>query len=94
MLGISPDSAESHRKFKSKYGLRNTLLVDEDHAIAESYGVWVEKNTFGRKYMGIARTTFVVDPKGRVARVFEKVNPAGHAGDVAKALEELRAGAK
>ena len=89
---MSPDSAESHRKFKAKFGLRNTLLVDEDHAIAESWGVWVEKNTFGRKYMGVARTTFLVDPKGRVAHVFEKVSPAGHAGDVAKVLASLQAG--
>lgn len=87
---MSPDSAESHRKFKAKYGLRLTLLVDEDHAIAESYGVWVEKNTFGMKRMGIARTTFVIDPKGRIARVFEKVNPAGHAGEVALAVKELQ----
>ena len=90
VFGISPDNAESHRKFKGKFGLRNTLLVDEDHAIAESYGVWVEKNTFGHKHMGIARTTFVVDPKGRIAHVFEKVNPAGHAGDVAKVLQSLK----
>lgn len=92
VLGISPDSAESHRKFKGKYGIRTTLLVDEEHAIAERYGVWVEKNTFGHKHMGIARTTFVIDPKGHVAHVFEKVNPAGHAGAVAKVLDSLRPG--
>ena len=92
MFGLSPDTAESHRRFKSKYGLRVTLLVDEDHAIAQAYGVWVEKNTFGMKRMGIARTTFVIDPKGRVARVFEKVNSAGHANAVAKELDSLRPG--
>lgn len=63
-----------------------TLLVDEDHAIAEAYGVWVEKNTFGMKRMGIARTTFLIDPAGRIARVFEKVDPSGHGEDVAQAL--------
>lgn len=87
---MSPDDAESHRKFKAKYGLNLRLLVDTSHAIAKSYGVWVQKNTFGVKRMGIARTTFVMDAGGRVAQVFEKVNPAGHAGAVANALAELR----
>ena len=86
MLGVSPDSAEAHRHFKSKYGLPMTLVVDENHAIAEAYGVWVEKNIFGLKRMGIARTTFLIDPAGRVARVFEKVDPSGHGDDVAEAL--------
>ena len=63
-----------------------TLLVDEGHAIAEAYGVWVEKNTFGMKRMGIARTTFLIDPTGRVSRVFEKVDPSGHGDDVAQVL--------
>jgi len=87
VLGISPDSAESHRHFKAKFGLPMTLVVDEDHAISESYGVWVEKNIFGLKRMGIARTTFLVDPDGRIARVFEKVDPTGHGEDVAEALK-------
>ena len=87
---MSPDSAASHQKFKAKYGLPMRLLVDEDHTIAEAFGVWVEKNTFGVKRMGIARTTFVIDPKGKVARVFEKVDPTGHAEDVAAALEALK----
>ena len=86
MFGVSPDSAESHRRFKAKFSLPVTLLVDEDHAIAEAYGVWVEKNTFGMKRMGIARTTFIIDPDGRIARVFEKVDPTGHGEDVAKAI--------
>ena len=90
MFGISGDSAESHQKFKAKYGLPMTLLVDADHAIAGKYGVWVEKNTFGTKRMGIARTTFVIDPLGKVARVFEKVDPTGHGEDVAGAVESLR----
>ena len=90
MIGVSPDNAASHRKFKAKYHLKLRLLVDSEHEIATSYGVWVEKNTFGMKRMGVARTTFVIDPKGRVARVFEKVNPNGHAADVAAALDELK----
>jgi peroxiredoxin Q/BCP len=92
VLGVSPDDAESHRKFKAKYGLNLRLLVDSNHAIARAYGVWVQKNTFGVKRMGIARTTFVIDTASRVARIFEKVNPAGHAGDVADALAGLQAG--
>lgn len=67
-----------------------TLLVDENHAIANAYGVWVEKNTFGVKRMGIARTTFLIDPQGKVARVFEKVDPSGHGDLVASTLEELK----
>ena len=63
-----------------------TLLADEDHAIAESYGVWVEKNIFGIKRMGIARTSFLIDPSGKIARVFEKVDPSGHGDEVAEAL--------
>ena len=86
MLGVSPDSAKSHQHFKSKYELPITLLADEDHAIAEAYGVWVEKNIFGLKRMGIARTTFLIDPEGRIARVFEKVDPSGHGEDVATFL--------
>jgi peroxiredoxin Q/BCP len=90
VLGVSPDSAESHQQFKTKYGLPLTLLVDPDHAIALSYGVWVEKNIFGIKRMGIARTTFVIDPSGRIARVFEKVDPSGHGDAVADALSALK----
>ena len=87
---MSPDSAEAHQHFKTKYGLPMTLLVDEDHAIAESYGVWVEKNIFGIKRMGIARTTFLIDPSGRVARVFEKDDPSGHGDEVPQALMATR----
>jgi peroxiredoxin Q/BCP len=82
ILGISPDSAKKHAKFKAKYDLPFTLLVDEDHKLAESYGLWVEKIFYGRKYMGIARTTIVVGPDGKVQHVFEKVDPAGHADEV------------
>ena len=90
MFGVSGDSAESHQKFKAKYGLPMTLLVDEDHSIAGKYGVWVEKNTFGTKRMGIARTTFLIDPAGKIARVYEKVDPSGHGEAVAAALEEAQ----
>jgi peroxiredoxin Q/BCP len=86
VLGVSPDSVQSHRKFKAKFALPVTLLADENHALADAYGVWVEKNTFGLKRMGIARTTFLIDPEGRIARVFQKVDPSGHGEDVAQAL--------
>src|SRR4051812_41906668 len=86
VLGVSPDDADAHQKFRKKYGLPMTLLVDDDHGIATAYGVWVEKNTFGHKRMGIARTTFLIDPAGHIARVFEKVDPSGHGEEVAKAL--------
>ena len=92
MLGISGDGAEAHARFKAKYGLPMRLLVDEGHAIAESYGVWVEKNTFGVKRMGIARTTFIVDPDGKVAHTFSKVDPSGHGQAIAETLERLSSG--
>jgi peroxiredoxin Q/BCP len=90
ILGASPDDVQAQRKFKEKYGLPFTLLADEDHSIAESYGVWVEKNMFGIKRMGIARATFLIDPNGKIARVFEKVDPSMHGEDVARALESER----
>jgi peroxiredoxin Q/BCP len=89
VLGVSPDPVRSHAKFKAKYQLPFTLLADPDHQVAEAYGVWQEKQMYGRKYMGVERTTFVIDRDGRVARVFEKVKPAGHAEEVAAALGEL-----
>lgn len=92
ILGASGDSVESHRKFKEKYHLPYTLLADESHEMAQAYGVWQKKSMFGKKYMGIARTTFLIDPDGRIARVFDKVNPLGHAADVAAAIESLRKG--
>ncbi len=86
---MSPDSPKSHTKFKQKYNLPYTLVADEDHAIAESYGAWGEKMNFGRKYMGVLRTTYIIDPDGRVAQVFEKVKPENHAEEVAEALNVL-----
>lgn len=90
MVGVSPDSVAKHRKFKAKYELPFILLADTDHQVAEAYGVWREKRLFGRRYMGVERATFLIDPAGRIARVFEKVKPWGHAAEVAEALAALR----
>lgn len=87
VLGVSPDSVESHRKFVDRFGLNFQLLADEDHAIAERYGVWVEKNMYGKKYMGVQRSTFLINPRGVVAQVWPKVKPEGHEDQVLKALE-------
>lgn len=86
VLGVSPDSPASHVKFKEKYALPFTLLADEDHAVAELYGTWVEKRNYGKTYMGIERSTFIVDADGNLARAMRKVKPAEHAGDVLAAL--------
>jgi thioredoxin-dependent peroxiredoxin len=86
VLGVSPDSADSHVKFKGKYGLPFTLLADEDHTVSEAYGVWIEKNMGGKKYMGVERSTFVIDAHGNVARVMRRVKPDTHADDVLAAL--------
>jgi len=86
IIGISPDKPAAHAKFVAKYSLPYTLVADPDHAIAEAYGVWKEKSMYGRKYMGIERTTFVIDEKGRIAHIFAKVHPAGHAAEVLEAL--------
>jgi peroxiredoxin Q/BCP len=86
VLGVSRDSATSHVKFKDKYGLPFTLLADEDHAVAEAYGVWVEKSMAGKKYMGIERSTFVIDADGNVTNVMRRVKPDTHADDVLAAL--------
>jgi peroxiredoxin Q/BCP len=89
LYGVSPDGVKSHEKFRAKFGLPFPLLADEGHSVARAYGVWGEKSMYGRKYMGILRTTFIIDEKGRIARVFEKVKPAGHADEVLAALREL-----
>jgi thioredoxin-dependent peroxiredoxin len=89
VLGISPDSVKSHQKFKEKFKLPYTLVADAEHAIAEKYGVWAEKSMYGRKYWGVARTTFIVDKTGKIAKVFEKVKPEGHAPEVADAVKAL-----
>ena len=89
MFGVSRDSARKHRNFKAKYNLPYTLIVDEDATIAEAYGIMVEKSMYGRKYIAPARTTFIIDESGRIARVFENVKPENHAEDVAAAVAEL-----
>ena len=86
VLGISPDGEESHAKFREKYGLPFTLLADTDHAVADAYGVWGEKSYAGKTYMGVNRSTFVIDADGKVAKVFPNVKPAEHAGQVLDAL--------
>ena len=90
ILGVSPDDVKSHRKFRDKFDLPFTLVADTDHAIADAYGVWQEKSMYGRKYWGNMRTTFIIDPKGRIARVFERVKPEEHTEQVLEALAELR----
>ena len=87
IIGISPDSVSAQAKFKRKYELPFTLLADSDHAVAEQYGVWKEKMNYGKKYMGVERTTFLIGPDGRVTHVFAKVNAKGHAAEVAAVLE-------
>ena len=89
ILGISPDDVESHRRFREKFALPYELVADEDHRIADAYGVWGEKSMFGRKFHGVKRTTFLVGRDGRIARVFEKVKPEGHAEEVADAVRKL-----
>ncbi len=82
VLGVSPDDVASHRKFKQKYELPFTLVADPEHSIAEAYDVWKEKSMYGRKYMGVERTTFLIDEQGRIAKVFQKVRPEGHAEEL------------
>lgn len=82
VLGVSPDSRASHEKFAARHELPFPLVCDEDKQICEAYGVWQEKSMYGRKYMGVARTTFVIDKQGRIAHVFEKVKPVGHDQEV------------
>jgi thioredoxin-dependent peroxiredoxin len=89
VLGVSPDSVKSHQKFKEKFNLPYPLIADEDKKIVNAYGVWGEKSMYGKKYMGVARTTFVIDRDGKIARVFEKVKPADHAVEVAEAVAAL-----
>ena len=89
--GISPDGATSHRKFREKFDLPFLLLSDEDHAVAEAYGAWTLKSNYGREYMGIQRSSFLVDPEGRVSRSWPKVKADGHAAEVLAALGEARA---
>jgi peroxiredoxin Q/BCP len=88
VLGISPDPVAKVKKFHDKYDLNFALLADSDHAVAEAYGVWVEKSMYGRTYMGNERTTFTIDSDGRVAKVLRKVKPGEHDEQVLSALQE------
>ena len=92
VIGVSPESIESHRKFKKKYQLPFRLLADESHKLADAFGVWKEKSMYGRNYMGIERTTAIIDRQGRVARIFPKVRVPGHVQEVEAALRDLDSG--
>jgi thioredoxin-dependent peroxiredoxin len=89
LLGISPDHVKSHLKFKQKYQLPFPLLADKDHLVCERYGVWGPKRLMGREYDGVLRTTFLIDPRGIIARVFENVRPAEHSAEVLQAVKAL-----
>ena len=86
IIGVSKDSTESHRKFKSKYELPFTLLSDESADILKKYGVWKEKSMYGRKYMGIERTTFIINEKGKIERIYNKVKVNGHIEEIIKTI--------
>ncbi len=89
IIGVSPDPVKSHDKFKAKHDLSIMLAADPDKKMLERYGVWVEKSMYGRKYMGAERSTFLIDPQGKVARVWRKVKVPGHADEVLAAVKEL-----
>jgi len=88
IIGISPDEAVAQQKFIGKYSLPFELVPDTDHSVAEAYDVWKEKSMYGRKYMGVERTTFVVDAQGKIAKIFNKVKPEGHSAQVLEVLAE------
>jgi peroxiredoxin Q/BCP len=87
IVGLSPDKPEAQAKFATKYGLPFSFAADPDHSIAEAYGVWKEKSMYGKKYMGIERTTFLVGADGKIQKIFSKVKPEGHADEVLAALD-------
>ena len=89
VLGISPDGVKEHNKFIEKFNLPFLLLADEEQKTCRDYGVWVEKSMYGRKYMGVARTTFIIGKDGRIKKIFEKVKPEGHAQEVIEILKEM-----
>jgi len=86
IVGVSPDATKSQAKFKEKFDLPFVLLADIDHKTCEDYGVWKEKSMYGKKYMGVERTTFVIDPKGKIKKIFPKVKVEGHAEEVLAAI--------
>jgi peroxiredoxin Q/BCP len=89
VLGVSPDSVKSHDKFVQKFNLPFDLVSDEEKNLCNDYGVWIEKSMYGRKYMGVNRATFIIDKKGRIAKIFPKVTPKGHEQEVIDALKTL-----
>jgi thioredoxin-dependent peroxiredoxin len=90
VLGVSTDDVASHEKFRDKYRLNFPLLADPDHAVADKYGAWREKNMYGKKLVGVQRSTYLIDPEGRVARVWKRVQVDGHDQQVLEALKDLR----
>lgn len=88
IIGVSPDSVKSHKKFSEKYKLKFDLLADEEKKVVEKYGVWKEKSMYGRKYMGVERTTFIIDEKGKIKKIFNKVKVDGHNKEVLEALKD------
>jgi len=88
ILGVSPDSVKSHKKFSEKYKLKFDLLADEEKKVVEKYGVWKEKSMYGRKYMGVERTTFIIDENGKIKKIFNKVKVDGHNREVLEALKD------
>jgi peroxiredoxin Q/BCP len=88
ILGVSPDSVKSHKKFSEKYKLKFDLLADEEKKVVEKYGVWKEKSMYGRKYMGVERTTFIIDERGKIKTIFNKVKVDGHDKEVLAALKD------
>jgi thioredoxin-dependent peroxiredoxin len=93
VVGVSPDTVTAQKKFAEKYGLDFTLLADESHEVADLYGVWGEKKMYGKTYLGVTRATFLIDPEGKVAKVFPKVSPKTHDEVVLEALGELASAA-
>lgn len=93
VFGLSADDEESHQKFASKYELNFPLLLDPDKEALEAYGAWVEKTNFGNTYMGVNRMTYLIDPEGKIAKIWPKVTPDGHALEVRSTIEELKAAA-
>lgn len=89
ILGVSPDTPQSHLNFKSKYNLPFTLLADQDHKVSETYGVWGTKKTFGREVKGILRTTFLIGLDGNILKVFEKVRPANHSAEILSEIDQM-----
>jgi peroxiredoxin Q/BCP len=88
ILGVSPDSVKSHKKFSEKYKLKFDLLADDEKKVVEKYGVWKEKSMYGRKYMGVGRTTFIIDENGKIKKIFNKVKVDGHNKEVLEALKD------